>query len=185
MKPLLLLLLLSLCGYITAHGHQDQVPVSPITQIRAGQDQKEALKINEAIFQAIGFGNTFMVTTPAGNVIIDTSIAFNSARHKKLLEAVSAGPVKYIILTHAHGDHTGGVGAWKQPGTQIIAQKNHVEFAHYMARLNGFYGVRNAAQFGNAVATRRASPAWPGNYGAVIEPAILFDDKYEFELGGL
>src|SRR5260221_891198 len=125
-------------------GQQDQLPVNPITAIRIGQDQKKALKVNDAIFQAIGFSNTFLVTTAEGNVIIDTSMPFNSALHKRLLTAESDAPVKYIILTHAHGDHTGGIPAWKQAGTQIIAQKNHVEFQNYMARLNGFYGFCNA-----------------------------------------
>jgi glyoxylase-like metal-dependent hydrolase (beta-lactamase superfamily II) len=37
--------------------------------------------------------------TEAGNVIIDTSMPFNAARHKQLLQAENAGPVKYIILT--------------------------------------------------------------------------------------
>lgn len=162
---------------------QDQIPPNPVTAIRVGQDQKSALKINDNIFQAIGFGNTFMVTTSEGNVIIDTSIVFNSALHKRLLTAENSGPIKYIILTHAHGDHIGGIPVWKQPGTEIIAQKNHSEFQHYMARLNGFYGARNAAQF--ALPIPAAAPAWPGNYGAKIEPTILFDDKYEFELGGV
>ncbi len=162
---------------------QDQIPVNPITAIRVGQDQKKALKVNDDILQAIGFSNTFLVKTSEGNVIIDTSMPFNAALHKRLLTAESAGPIKYIILTHAHGDHIGGIAAWKQPGTQIIAQKNHSEFQHYMARLNGFYGLRNAAQF--ALPIPAAAPAWPGNYGAKIEPTILFDDKYEFELGGV
>lgn len=148
----------------------------------AGRDQKKALKFGEAIYQAVGFGNTFMVVTEAGNVIIDTSLPFNAARHKQLLQAENAGPVKYIILTHAHGDHTGGVPTWKQPDTKIIAQKNHAEFMHYMARLNGFFARRNAAQF----SLRIPDPGpWPGNYGAKIEPTILFDDKYDFELGGV
>jgi glyoxylase-like metal-dependent hydrolase (beta-lactamase superfamily II) len=30
-------------------------------------------------------------------------------RAKALLDKVSDGPVKYIVLTHAHGDHAGGV----------------------------------------------------------------------------
>jgi alkyl sulfatase BDS1-like metallo-beta-lactamase superfamily hydrolase len=129
-----------------------------------------------------GFGNTFMVITPDGNVIIDTSIAPHARVHHKLLRAESSAPIKYIILTHAHGDHTGGVPLWKEPGTQIIAQRNHVEFAHYQARLGGFYASRNAAQFGAGIA-RQVRPA--GNYGATIEPTILFDDKYEFTLGGV
>jgi hypothetical protein len=63
-----------------------------------------------------------MVTTPAGNVIIDASIAFNAALHTKLLRAVSDA--------HAHGDHTGGVETRRKfggPDTQIIVQRNHVE----------------------------------------------------------
>src|SRR5262247_3386481 len=158
---------------------QGQMADNPLS---AGQDQKKALKFGEAIYQAIGFGNTFMVVTEAGNVIIDTSMPFNAARHKQLLHAENAGPVKYIILPHAHGDHTGGVPAWKQPDTKIIAQKNHEELRHYQARLNGFFARRNAAQF----SMRITDPGpWPGNYGARIEPTILFDDKYEFELGGV
>lgn len=96
---------------------QDQVPANPITLIRVGQEQTKATKINEAIFQAIGFSNTFLITTEAGNVVIDTSMPFNATLHKRLLTAENAGPIKYIILTHAHGDHTGGLTAWKQPGT--------------------------------------------------------------------
>lgn len=159
-----------------------QVPDSPITAIRVGHDQKAAIKVHDAIYQAIGFGNTFLVTTSAGNVIIDTSIPFNAARHKQLLTAVSNAPVKYIILTHGHGDHTGGVNAWKQPGIQIIAQQNHVEFLHYLTRLDGFYARNNAAQFALAIPPPKE---WKGNYGAKIEPTILFDEKYEFELGGV
>ncbi len=166
----------------TLLAQQDLLPVSPLTAIRIGQDQKKALKVNEAIFQAIGFSNTFLVATPEGNVIIDTSMPFNAALHKRLLTAENAGPIKYIILTHAHGDHTGGVPAWKQAGTQIIAQKNHTEFQHYQTRLNGFYAARNAAQFSLPIPK---PTEWPGNYGAKIEATIQFDDKYEFELGGV
>jgi alkyl sulfatase BDS1-like metallo-beta-lactamase superfamily hydrolase len=158
---------------------QGQMSDNPLS---AGQDQKKALKFGEAIYQAVGFGNTFMVVTEAGNVIIDTSMPFNAARHKQLLQAENAGPIKYIILTHAHGDHAGGVPVWKQPDTKIVAQKNHAEFQHYQTRLNGFFARRNAAQF----SLRIPDPGpWPGNYGAKIEPSNLFDDKYEFELGGV
>jgi hypothetical protein len=48
---------------------------------QTGANQREALKVAERIYQAIGFGNTFMVTTPEGNVIIDTSINFAAPRH--------------------------------------------------------------------------------------------------------
>ncbi|HSO74647.1 MAG TPA: MBL fold metallo-hydrolase, partial [Blastocatellia bacterium] len=179
------IVLLGVAVYLTsiniqfAAAHQDRVPDNPAALTRVGD---KVIQVNDAIRMVSGFGNTFMVTTPDGNVIIDTSIAVHARVHHKLLRAESSAPIKFIILTHAHGHHTGGIPLWKEPGTQIIAQRNHVEFAHYQARLGGFFASRNAAQFGAGVA-RQVQPA--GNYGAKIEPTILFDDKYEFTLGGV
>jgi glyoxylase-like metal-dependent hydrolase (beta-lactamase superfamily II) len=67
--------------------------------------------------------NTFMIVTRDGNVVVDTSIAAAAPAHKRALTAANGGPIKAIILTHAHGDHTGGVALWKQPATEIIAQR--------------------------------------------------------------
>ena len=53
---------------------------------------------------------------------------------------------------------------------------------NYQARLNGFFAARNAAQFGMQI-PRPAT--WPGNAGGRVLATTLFDDKYEFELGGL
>jgi alkyl sulfatase BDS1-like metallo-beta-lactamase superfamily hydrolase len=155
---------------------------NPTELLRWGMNEKKALKVNEAIYQAPGFGNTFLVVTKEGNVIIDTSLAALAPRHKKLLQAENSGPIKYILLTHAHGDHTGGILLWKEKDTQILAPKQHVEFMHYQKRLDGFFAVRNAAQFSRP---RPKPEPWLGNYGAKIEPTILFEDKYAFELGGL
>lgn len=158
---------------------QGIVAENPTDLLRVGD---KVIKVNEAISMVQGFGNTFVVATSEGNVIIDTSIAAHARRHHELLTADNKSPVKYIILTHGHGDHTGGVPLWKQAGTQIIAQSNHVEFIHYQARLAGFYATRNAAQFNLNI----PQPGkWAGNYGGRIEPTILFDDKYEFTLGGV
>jgi len=161
---------------------EEPVFETPAALVEYGKDLKQAFRVNEAIYQAIGFGNSFMIVTKAGNVIVDTSSPTHAARHKKLLQAENSGPIKYIVLTHAHGDHTGGVGLWKEDGTQIVAQQQHVEFMHYQKRLDGFFARRNAAQFARPVPK---VGAWAGNYGAKIDPTILFDDRYSFELGGL
>src|SRR6476660_7478139 len=112
---------------VVLHGQQGMAQ-NPADLTRVGD---KVIRVNEAISMVQGFGNTFLVTTSEGNVIVDTSIAAHAQRHKPLLTAENKGPIKYIILTHGHGDHTGGVPLWKEPETQIIAQKNHVEFMHY------------------------------------------------------
>ena len=169
----------AMSGALTARAQQGMVAENPTDLLRNGD---KVIKINEAISMVQGFGNTFMVKTSEGNVIIDTSIALHARKHHELLTADNKAPIKYIILTHGHGDHTGGVPLWKEAGTQIIAQKNHVEFMNYQTRLAAFYAKRNAAQFGLNIPE---PGAWAGNYGAKIAPTILFDDKYEFVLGGV
>jgi alkyl sulfatase BDS1-like metallo-beta-lactamase superfamily hydrolase len=154
----------------------------------AGAGQTKALEFaGGRIFQATGFGNTFMVTTKAGNVIIDTSLPTNAARHKALLRAASPGPVKDIILTHSHGDHTGGVLAWKGPGTHVIGQANEVEFRNYQTRLEGFFIARNGAQYNATAGIGRTAGrgANPGNYAAPPLADLLFDKEYKFKLGDL
>src|SRR5262245_46655995 len=69
--------------------------------------------------------NTFLIATRDGNVIVDTSRGPLARAHKEALSAAHPGPTKAIVLTHAHGDHTGGVALWKEPETALIAQRGH------------------------------------------------------------
>jgi alkyl sulfatase BDS1-like metallo-beta-lactamase superfamily hydrolase len=148
----------------------------------AADQPLKVVKINDSIYMAPTAGNVYLVTTPAGNVVIDTANADMAADAKRLLTAENAGPVKYIILTHGHADHISGISLWKEDGTQIIAQRNYVEFENYVQRLEGFFSPRNAAVFGG---TPKQVGPWVGNYGAKIDPTIFFDEKYEFTLGGV
>jgi len=146
------------------------------------QEPPKVVKINGSIFMAPVTGNVYLVTTPAGNVIIDTASANDASEARKLLGAESHGPVKYIILTHGHADHIGGINLWREDGTQIIAQRNYVEFVNYVTRLDGFFAPRNAAVFGRV--PKEVVP-WAGNYGAKIDPTTFFDETYKFTLGGI
>ncbi len=157
-----------------------QVQIGVDNPLRTGESQQAAVRVNDAIYLAYGFGNTFLVTTSAGNVVIDTSSVVRAARAKELLQRESTAPIKYIVLTHAHGDHTGGVPLWKAADTQVIAQKEHYEFVNYQQRLAGFFAERNAAQFNFQ---RPPTGPWTGNYGAKIAATVQFDDRYEFTLG--
>jgi alkyl sulfatase BDS1-like metallo-beta-lactamase superfamily hydrolase len=115
-------------------------------------------------------------------VIIDTSMGKDAALHHGHLKKISSAPTRYIIFTHAHEDHTGGAGRWKEDETKIIAQRAFLDHRKYQERLAIFFAHRNAAQFGFeakslVAAARMHRPA--------VEPTILFDEKYEFTQGGV
>jgi glyoxylase-like metal-dependent hydrolase (beta-lactamase superfamily II) len=52
------------------------------------------------------------------------------------LRTVSQAPIKYVILTHGHWDHVGGLAAVREPGSIVIAQAN---FAAELARSRQYH----------------------------------------------
>jgi alkyl sulfatase BDS1-like metallo-beta-lactamase superfamily hydrolase len=141
----------------------------------------------EARRVAVPQSNTFLVVTSDGNVVIDTSGPAGAAVHQPLLSAVSSAPVKAVILTHGHGDHTGGVARWARPGVDIVTHRDFPEFLQYQRMLAGFYGVRNAAQFGGGapIAGTIAPPGGAAPGAALIRPTKTFDERMELEIGGV
>ena len=141
----------------------------------------KAVKITDQIYTATDMSRTFLVITDEGNVVIDTTTKDSAQRHYDALRAISSAPVRYILLTHAHEDHVGGVHLWKEEGTEVIAQRRFPEYMHYRERLAGFFQYRNEAQF---LAPPRDIKS-RGNFAADIPTTHLFDAEYKFELGGL
>jgi glyoxylase-like metal-dependent hydrolase (beta-lactamase superfamily II) len=75
------------------------------------------------VAQGFDFGDFAFITTSDGVVAIDAGTA--QARVKAALgelDLPAGHAISHLILTHAHFDHVGGIGALRGPGTQVITQ---------------------------------------------------------------
>ena len=144
-----------------------------------------AVEVGRGIFLADGrpWGSphTAMVRTSAGPVIIDVSRTETAPDHRALLSAVDDRSPPYVILTHGHADHRGGISTWDDPGTAIVAQQEYVAFRNYQERLAPFLERRFSPSHESAAATEPAA----GNYGAPREATMLFDDSLSLVVGNL
>jgi alkyl sulfatase BDS1-like metallo-beta-lactamase superfamily hydrolase len=135
--------------------------------------------------------NTMVVDTSAGQVIIDTSRPPASRAHFDLLQKGGVTKPQYVILTHGHGDHTGGVALWKGLGAKVVANKEMPEFLNYQRMLAGFFATRNGAQFqfvGSAGAAAPQASAQARAQAAQLNapqftPDVMFDDHLSLDVG--
>jgi glyoxylase-like metal-dependent hydrolase (beta-lactamase superfamily II) len=69
-------------------------------------------------------GNITVAVSTDGIIMVDTQFAPLSDKIKTAIKAISPLPIKYIINTHFHGDHTGGNANFQKDGATVIAQDN-------------------------------------------------------------
>ena len=83
-------------------------------------------------------GNVTVAVGTDGVIMVDAQFAPMHDKLKAAIEKVTKLPVKYLINTHYHGDHTGGNAAFGKEGVTIVANenlKNRLE--HPVANANG------------------------------------------------
>ncbi len=68
-------------------------------------------------------GNIGVSAGPDGLLIVDDQFAPLAPKIKKALAEIADGPLKFVLNTHWHGDHTGGNAIFGRTGT-ILAQEN-------------------------------------------------------------
>src|SRR5258705_7590680 len=61
-------------------------------------------------------GNITLAVGSDGIIMVDTQFAPLSDKIKAAIKAISPLPVKYSIITHFHGDHTGGIAKLPKEG---------------------------------------------------------------------
>jgi cyclase len=88
-------------------------------------------------------GNITVAVGSDGIIMVDTEFAPLSVKIKDAIKAISPLPIKYVINTHFHGDHTGGDENFQNDGATVIAQDN-VRVRLAAGTTNGTTGLKTA-----------------------------------------
>jgi glyoxylase-like metal-dependent hydrolase (beta-lactamase superfamily II) len=85
----------------------------------------ETVNLAPGLYMLVGRGgNVGLTVGVVGAAIIDDQFADMAPTVRAAVAMLSDQPVKFVINTHLHGDHTGGNDAFGKSGAVIIAQEN-------------------------------------------------------------
>jgi cyclase len=134
-------------------------------------------------------GQIYMLVGPGGNItvqagkdgvfLVDTMFAPLADKIVAAIRTISKGPIRYIVDTHVHGDHTGGNELLRKAGSTITGGnvsadiKDSAEGAQIIAHQNVLN--RMSAAKGKPDAT--ASAAWPTDTYLGDEKDVFFNDE--------
>jgi glyoxylase-like metal-dependent hydrolase (beta-lactamase superfamily II) len=82
-------------------------------------------KVTDNLYVIIGDGgNVAFMPTGEGVILVDDKFAADAPQILAKVNAVTDKPIRYVLNTHQHGDHTGGNEALLAANAEIVIQKN-------------------------------------------------------------
>jgi glyoxylase-like metal-dependent hydrolase (beta-lactamase superfamily II) len=95
-------------------------------------------------------GNITVATAKNGIIMVDGEFAPLHDKIKAAISVISNQPIKYLIDTHFHGDHTGGNAPFARDGVTIVAHAN-VKARLAAGTTNGLTGAKTPPADANAL----------------------------------
>ncbi len=175
-RSLVVGLSLALAASLARAGEADGERVSEL--LTRGGKLVRAEEVAPHVWLASGNSNAYLVTTSAGNVLIDTGASFDAERTVAALSAVP-GELAAIILTHAHVDHVGSFPKFARAGVPVIAHRALRGRLQDQLRLTPFRNKRARVLWGAVMDAQAAHPV------ADLTPSVIVDDAHELTVGGL
>lgn len=87
------------------------------------QVQIEPVQVTDNIYYLKGSGgNIGIMTGPDGVLMIDSQYEPLAAKIEAAIATLSSEPVRFLVNTHLHGDHTGANEPFARAGAVIVAQ---------------------------------------------------------------
>ena len=90
-------------------------------------DKAEFQKLADDVYAFVGKlndANAMAIVTTQGVVVVDTGNNPPETRIlQKFVQSVTSQPIRYVVITQNHGDHTGGTPLFSPPATVIVQDK--------------------------------------------------------------
>jgi cyclase len=102
---------------------QPLAPPPPLVDWDKVQIKTTDLGNNTYMLEGQG-GNITVAVGTDGIIMVDGQFAPLSDKIKAAIKAISPLPIKYLINTHYHGDHTGGNENFAKDGVTVVAHDN-------------------------------------------------------------
>lgn len=181
-----------------------KVPVRIHPELKELTDhyEKKIYRIGENAYSAVGFGlgNSAMIEGDDGIVIYDTGREIETAREiLKEFRKITDKPIKAVIYSHFHMDHTGGVKGFiseedvRSGKVQIIAHESLMSRIGEMeSKALPIFGQRLRYQFGAYLdgedvkdMCAGVGPLMKGGTVSFIAPTTTFGDRLETVISGI
>ena len=147
-----------------------------------------AFRIEEFLYRSGGTSASYLLVTGAGRVIVNTGMGWEAPHHKRVFDAICAGPTPYIITTQGHVDHVGGVALFREPGTRYVAQASNPTCQADDARIAGLRQRTALLWFGGLLGRIRDFEArYPGVSRGQDRPTpdLAFERSLSLRVGEL
>ena len=160
---------------------------------------KRVYSFDNGLHLAVGYGiaNSIMVEGIDGNIIIDASDSVAEAEEVySHFSKINSNPIKAIIYTHNHGDHTFGAAYYynlDEEKPMVIAHESTSEYVErIMGILNPIISKRSSRMFGTELPSGDVINVGIGPYLGVsqspigyIKPNITFTDELKINIAGV
>jgi cyclase len=82
-------------------------------------------KVTDGLYLIVGSGgNVAFLPTSEGVILVDDKFAQDAPQISAKVKSVTDKPIRYVLNTHQHGDHTGGNAVLLAANAEIVIQKN-------------------------------------------------------------
>nr|WP_281383576.1 MBL fold metallo-hydrolase [Granulicella aggregans] len=107
----------------------------------------EPLRNNVLLVSGSG-GNVLVLPGPDGMLVIDSGLATSKVQMKRALQSISSAPLRYLINTHWHFDHTDGNAWMHDAGATIFAHEKTLDRMRHTQYIPEFEGVYSPSPWG-------------------------------------